>query len=38
LVEADGRAAVRTVEALAEAGLEVRHAPSFTAVADLTED
>ncbi len=38
LVEGDGRAAARTVEALAEAGLEVRHAPSFTAVAGLTED
>ena len=37
LVERDGRAAARKVEALAEAGLEVRHAPSFEVVANLTE-
>ena len=37
LVERDGRAAARKVEALAEAGLEVRHAPSFSNIADLTQ-
>ena len=37
LVEKDGRAAARKVEALAEAGLEVRHAPSFSNIADLTQ-
>ena len=37
LVEKDGRAAARKVEALAAAGLEVRHAPSFSKIADLTE-
>jgi hypothetical protein len=37
LVERDGRAAARKVEALAGAGLEVRHAPSFEVVANLTE-
>jgi hypothetical protein len=37
LVERDGRAAARKVEALAEAGLEVRHAPSFEDFADLTQ-
>lgn len=37
LVESDGRAAARTVEALAGGGLEVRHAPSFSEVADLTQ-
>ena len=36
LVERNGRAAARKVEALAEAGLEIRHAPSFADVADLT--
>ncbi|MCJ7756151.1 MAG: hypothetical protein MUP13_16440, partial [Thermoanaerobaculales bacterium] len=36
LVERDGRAAAGTVEALAAAGLEVRHAPSFSDIADLT--
>jgi len=35
LVEKDGRAAARKVEALAEAGLEVRHVPSFSDIADL---
>ena len=37
LVERDGRAAARKVEALAAAGLEVRHAPSFEKIADLTQ-
>jgi signal transduction histidine kinase len=37
LVESDGRAAVRTVEALAGAGLEVRHAPSARDAADLVQ-
>jgi PAS domain S-box-containing protein len=36
LVENDGRAAARTVEALAENGFDVRHVPSFPEVADLT--
>jgi len=36
LVENNGRAAARTVEALAGGGLEVRHAPSFSDVANLT--
>ena len=36
LVERDGRAAARKVEVLAEAGLEVRHTPSFSNIADLT--
>ena len=36
LVERDGRAAARKVEALAGAGLEIRHAPSFSDVTDLT--
>ena len=36
LVERDGRAAAGKVEALATAGLEVRHAPSFSDIADLT--
>jgi hypothetical protein len=35
LVEKDGRAAARTIEVLAGAGLEVRHASSFAAVDDL---
>lgn len=38
LVEPDGRAAARTVEALAEAGAEVRHAPSFGAADALAVD
>jgi len=38
LVEADGRAAARLVEALAGAGLEVRHAPSADVAADLAAD
>ena len=37
LVEKDGRAAARKVEALAAAGLEIRHAPSFSNIADLTQ-
>ncbi len=37
LVERDGRAAARKVEALAEAGLDVRHAPSFSDIANLTQ-
>ena len=37
LVENDGRAAARKVEALAGAGLEIRHAPSFSVVGNLTE-
>ncbi len=37
LVEADGRSAVRLVEDLAGAGLEVRHAPSFEIAAVLLE-
>ncbi len=36
LVERDGRSAARKIEALAEAGLEIRHLPSFSNVADLT--
>ena len=36
LVERDGRAAAAKVEELAAAGLEVRHAPSFSDLADLT--
>ena len=36
LVENDGRAAARKVEALAGGGLEVRHAPSFSEVDNLT--
>ena len=35
LVEADGRAAARLVEALAGAGLELRHAPTADVAADL---
>lgn len=38
LVEADGRAAARLVEALAGAGLEVRHAPTADVAADLAAD
>ena len=38
LVEADGRAAARLVEALVGVGLEVRHAPSTDVGADLAED
>jgi len=38
VVEADGRAAARLIEALAEAGLEVRHAPSADVAADLALD
>jgi len=38
LVEADGRAAARLIEALAGAGLEVRHAPSADVAADLAAD
>jgi hypothetical protein len=37
LVESDGREASRIIEALAEAGLEVRHAPTLAAVDDLTD-
>lgn len=37
LVERDGRAAARKVEALAAAGLEVRHAPSFEKIDDLIQ-
>ncbi len=36
LVEKNGRAAARKVEAMAGAGLEVRHVPSFAVIADLT--
>jgi hypothetical protein len=38
LVERDGRAAAGKVEALAAAGLEVRHAPSFEKIVDLTRE
>jgi hypothetical protein len=38
LVEQDGRAAARTVEALAGAGFEVRHLPTVSEIADLTQD
>jgi PAS domain S-box-containing protein len=38
LVEEDGRAAARTVEALAEGGLEIRHAPSFADAQLMSED
>jgi signal transduction histidine kinase len=38
LVEKDGRAAARTVEALAGAGFEVRHVASVSDIADLTKD
>ena len=38
LVEGDGRGAARKVEALAEGGIETRHAPSFALVADLTDE
>ena len=38
LVEADGRAAARLIEALAGAGLDVRHAPSADVAADLAAD
>jgi signal transduction histidine kinase/HAMP domain-containing protein len=38
LVEADGRAAARTVEALAAAGFEVRHLPKLAEIADLVKD
>ena len=38
LVERDGRAAARKVESLAEAGLEVRHTPSLSHIADLTQE
>jgi PAS domain S-box-containing protein len=38
LVDADGREAARIIEVLAEAGLEVRHAPSLAAAADLARE
>ena len=38
LVEPDGRAAARLIEALAGVGVEVRHAPSADVAADLVED
>jgi PAS domain S-box-containing protein len=37
LVERDGRAAAPKIEAMVAAGLEVRHAPSFSNIADLTQ-
>ena len=36
VVEADGRVAARLIEALAGAGLEVRHAPTADAAADIS--
>ncbi len=38
LVEPDGRAAARAIEALAGAGLELRHAPSLEAAAAIAEN
>jgi len=38
LVDDDGREATRIIEALAEAGLEVRHAPSLAAAAALVNE
>jgi len=38
LVEHDGRAASRTIEALAGAGFDVRHLSSLAALADVTTD
>jgi len=37
LVESDGRAATRIVEALAAAGLDVRHAPTVAAADEIVE-
>ncbi|MCG6949535.1 MAG: PAS domain-containing protein [Acidobacteria bacterium] len=37
LIEADGRSAAAKIEVLAGADLEVRHAPSFDQLADLTD-
>jgi len=38
LVEKDGRAAARTVEALAGSGFEVRHLPTVAEIAELAKD